>query len=96
MSRLIGEPLAYHATKEFFGPLSIVNAVSNALAITEIKLGNIAMKVTFFAMLIYTFHATFKDREKALNGVGMYRPISERNLLTSTMSNAAMFGKMFM
>ena len=47
MSRLISEPLAYHATKEFVGPLSIINAPGDALAIAEIKLSQIAVKMSF-------------------------------------------------
>jgi hypothetical protein len=33
MSRLISDPFTYNATKEFIGPLGIVNAPGNALAI---------------------------------------------------------------
>ena len=69
MSPLISEPLTYHAAKEFIGSLGIINAPGDALAIAEIKLRKIAVKVLFLAMLVYALHTTFEDGEKALYGI---------------------------
>ena len=95
MSRLISEPLANNTTKEFIGPLGIVNAPGNALAIAEVKLGKVAMKMMFFAMLIHTLHTTFEDGEKALHGIGMNGRISKRNILPGAMADGLMLRKMF-
>ena len=94
MSRLIGEPLTYNTSKELVGPFSIVNAPGDALAIAEIKFGQIAVKVAFLAMLIYALHTTFEDGEKAFYGIGMNGGIGKRDILASAMTNAAMLREM--
>ena len=85
MSPLISEPFPYHSTKEFFGPLSVINASGDALAIAEIKLCQIAVKVIFLAMLIDALHATFEDREKSFHGVSVDGRIGKGNIFALTM-----------
>src|SRR5208337_5103073 len=94
MSRLISEPLTNHATKEFIGPLGIVNASGNALAIAEVKLGKITVKMMFLAMLIHTLHTTFEDGKEALHGVGVNGWIGRGNILPVAVLDGAMLRKM--
>jgi hypothetical protein len=49
------------------GPLVVVNAESNALAITKIELGKIAMEMLLAAMLVHALHAALEDRVVALD-----------------------------
>lgn len=51
--------------------LVIINAQRNAVIGPEIKLSQIALQVLFAAMLVGANHAALKDREKALQRVGM-------------------------
>jgi hypothetical protein len=95
MSRLISEPLTNNATKEFFGPLGIVYAPGDALAIAEVKLGKVAVKMAFLAMLIHTLHTTFEDGEKALHGVSVNGRIGKRDILPGAMADGPMLRKMF-
>jgi len=51
-SRFISQPLAFDALQGTVGPLAIVNAEPDAVAIAEIKFGEIAVKVLLAAVLI--------------------------------------------
>ena len=53
------------------GALGIFDAKARAVAIAEIELGEIAMQVSFAAMLIDALHAALEDREEAFDGVGV-------------------------
>ena len=94
MSRLISEPLAFHPLQQFVRPLSIINAPGDALAIAKVKLGKIAVKMTFLAVLIYSLHTTFEYRKKALHGVSMNGRIGKRNILPGAMADGLMLRKM--
>ena len=48
----------------------IVHAQSNAIVVTEIKFGEIAMKMLLAAMLVRAFHAALEHAEIAFDGVG--------------------------
>jgi hypothetical protein len=63
--------------KQFFGPLRVFKPQGGAVVVPEIKLSQIAVKMLFLAMLVYTFHTTFEDGKEALNGVGMNIWISQ-------------------
>ena len=57
----IGQPLARDAKEGFPGAGFIIGAKGNAVAVAEIKLCKVAMKVLFRAMLINTLHAAFEN-----------------------------------
>ena len=71
MSRLISEPFTHNTGKEFIGPLRIINSLGNALAIAEVKLSKVAVKVLFAAMLIDALHAALENRIIAFDGIGV-------------------------
>jgi hypothetical protein len=51
-------------------PFPIVHAQGDTVGISEIEFAQIAVQVLLGAMLIDAFHAAFKDRIVAFNGVG--------------------------
>src|SRR5208283_5221556 len=70
-SRFISEPLALDPAQGAFGARGIVNAEANTVGITEVKFGEIAVKMLLAAMLINANHAAFENAVIALNGVGV-------------------------
>jgi hypothetical protein len=68
----IGEPLADDASNRAFGASIIVDAEGGAIAVPEIELGKVAVKVLLAAMLIDAFHPAFEDGKEAFDGVGRY------------------------
>ena len=78
---MIGEPLADDTGQELVGALGVIDAERHTIAVPEIELGQIPIQVVMAAMLIDTLHATFEDREKALDGVGMDSAIQAGNVL---------------
>jgi hypothetical protein len=86
MSRLISEPFTHNTGKEFIGPLRIINSLGNALAIAEVKLSKVAVKMMFLAMLIHTLHTTFEDGEKAFHGVSANGRTGKSNILPGAFS----------
>ena len=66
---LIGEPLADEARKDTVGPLPVIATERHAVAVAEIKLCEIAVKVLFRAPLINALHAALEDAEIAFNRV---------------------------
>jgi 2-methylcitrate dehydratase PrpD len=94
MSRLISESLTNNTTKEFVGPLGIVNAPGDAFAIAKVKLGKVAVKVAFLAMLVHTLHTTFEDGKKALHGVCVNGWVDSGDIFSSAMANGTMLRKM--
>src|SRR5207244_3145488 len=63
--------LPNNAFNRALGTLNIVYAEPDAVAITEIELGKVAMQMLFLAVLIDTLHSALEDRIVALNGVGV-------------------------
>lgn len=54
-----------------FGARVIVISKFDAVVISEIKFGKVAVQMGFAAMLINTLHAAFENREITFNRVGM-------------------------
>jgi len=54
-SRFIGEPLVDHTGQQFISTVDIVHAVRGALAVAEIKLRQIAMKVLLNSPLVEAY-----------------------------------------
>ncbi len=67
----IGKPLAFDARHSAVSALSIVHAKCNAVAVPEVELGKVAVKVLLPAMLIDALHSALEDREVAFDGVRM-------------------------
>ena len=70
MSCFVGEPTALRTLQAQRSAGGIVHAKLFAMAVAEIKLGQIAMQVGFADVLIHAVNAAFKDREETFNGVG--------------------------
>src|SRR5271165_4465259 len=66
---LIGETLVSGASNCTARALSVINAKANAVRISEIELGKIAVKVLFPAMLIDADHTALEDAVEAFDGV---------------------------
>src|SRR5436190_23201865 len=56
-SRLIGQTLANDTLQQNVRPLHVIHAQRDAIAVTEIELGEITIKVIVTAMLVNTLHA---------------------------------------
>jgi len=65
----ISQALAGQAAKRITAPLTIIATEAFAVAVAEIELGNVAVKVLLRAMLIDTLHAAFEDRKELLDRV---------------------------
>ena len=61
MSRSISEPFADDAADSALGPLNIVDAQSDTVAVPEVELGEITMKVAFGAVLVDARHPALED-----------------------------------
>ena len=70
-SRLISQALPDDALQRASARCNIVNAELHAIAVAEIKFGQIPMQMLLFAVLIDAFHAALEDRIVALDGVGV-------------------------
>jgi hypothetical protein len=57
-----------------FGALHVVYTKPNAVAVPEIKFGQISVQMFLFAMLIDAYHSAFENRVIALNRVGVDNP----------------------
>ena len=71
MSRLIGETPTDDTTKGTLSASLIFDSDCAPMAISEIKLGKVAVKMLFPAVLIDALHAALEDAEKALDGIGV-------------------------
>ncbi len=69
---MISEPLADEALKREIGARYVIYAEFGAIGIAEIKFREIAVKVTFAAMLVDALHAALEHAEEALDGIGGY------------------------
>src|ERR1700730_15533202 len=69
ISGAICQPLADHTLERTRGPLAVVNSECDALIVTKIELGKVAMQMLLAAMLIDASHAALEDRIVALDGV---------------------------
>ena len=69
-SCFIGKATALCALQGTRGAGNVIHAKFFAVAVAEIELGQIAVKVRFADMLIHAINAAFEDREKAFDGVG--------------------------
>ena len=90
ISSLIRESLANDAPKHALGAPLVINAKRDALIIPEIELGKIAVKMALRTVLIDALHATFEDREIALDGVGVNFAAS---VFTAIVADHAMRGE---
>jgi|SRR5271165_5333456 len=73
-SRSIGQSLAGGTAQRAIGPFNIINAESNPVAVPEIELGQITMKVPLGAMLIDPDHAALEDLKKPSTVLVCARP----------------------
>jgi hypothetical protein len=71
LSRFIGQPLAFDANDRAVGASHVMIAGFDPVRVTEIELGEIAMKMLLAAMLIDADHPTLEDRVISLNGIGI-------------------------
>jgi hypothetical protein len=69
-SRFVGQPLAFDALQGAVAARDVANAKRNAVVVTKIKLGQIAVKMLLAAVLVDTDHAALEDVVVAFNGVG--------------------------
>jgi hypothetical protein len=69
VSCFVGQATALRANKRPGRSVSIVDAKLFAIAVPEIKFGQVALKVRFANVLIYAVDAPLKDREEAFNAV---------------------------
>jgi hypothetical protein len=88
---LIGEPLANDTHKGALSALDVVYAKPNAVAVSEIELGKIAVQMALTTMLINTFHATLEDAVKSFDGI---RVNVAAHVFTGFMTDALMAGEM--
>lgn len=72
MSCFIGQPLASRALHGDCGALHVIDAKPNAVVHSEIKFGQIAVKVLGIDVLIDADKPALEDREKALKSVGVH------------------------
>lgn len=94
-SRLIGQPLAFHALQKVIGALYVIDAKRDAIVIAKVELGEIAVQVIMRAMLIHTFHATLENREETFDGVGMDAAVIDADILTGTVVDHGMASEVF-
>ena len=73
-SRSIGETLSNDTFDRAHGALYVIYAQPDAIAITKIEFGKVAMQMLFAAMLVDTLHAALENRIAAFNGVGVDDP----------------------
>jgi hypothetical protein len=73
-----------------FSTGSIVKAILDAVAIPEIELCEVSLKVMFHTMLINTFHAPLEDREEAFNSVGVDSRVVKIHIFPEGMTHNVM------
>ena len=61
----VHQPLAFNATDRGEGAVDVTVAERHAVIVAVVELGEIAVKVFLFAMLINAAHAALEDREIA-------------------------------
>src|SRR5215469_5521499 len=70
MSRSIGEPLADCSAKRAIGALHVVDAKPYPVAVAEIELSKITVKMFLANVLIDSINPALQDREIVLGGIG--------------------------
>jgi hypothetical protein len=70
-SRSVGQPLADDASDRALGARYVINAELCAVAVTEIKLGQIAMQMGFADVEVAAVNPALEDREEPLDGIGV-------------------------
>lgn len=65
----ISQPLAFRATDRFKRAVNVAIAEFDAMVLTEIELGKVAMQVLIAAVLIDALHALLKQAEIPLDAV---------------------------
>jgi len=70
-SRSIGKPRSDDAFQGAIGALFIVNAETDAVAVSEIEFSYIPMKVAFAAVLVDALHASLEHAVEALDAIGV-------------------------
>ena len=71
VSYLIRQALANDTMQRNARAVRVIEAKRNAVIITELELGKVAVQMLFAAVLEHTFHAALEDAEIALNRVAM-------------------------
>lgn len=67
----IGEPLAHDAGQRLVGACLVVHIQPDAGVVSEVKLGDIAVKTPLAAMLVDAFHPALEHGIEAFDGIGM-------------------------
>ena len=83
---MIGQALADDTLKQPVGTVGVVAVERRAVAVAEIKLGDITVKVLRGAPLVHAAHPALEDRIVALDGVGMdaTTPVTARAVVDAT------------
>jgi hypothetical protein len=69
-SRSVSQPLADDATDRALSALYIVHAKSDSIAVFEIELGEVTVKMFLADVLIDAIDSAFQDREVIFGGIG--------------------------
>ena len=88
-SCLIHEPLAAYAFEQLISALHVIHAPLDAIAVPEIKLGQIPMQMLLRAMLVNAFHAALEYGKETFDGIRMNRAINAGNIFPRAMVNRA-------
>src|SRR5205823_6537105 len=93
--------LANDTTKQAACPLLIVAAERGTVAVAEIELRQIPVKMLLAAELINAAHPAFEDRKEAFDGVGigvaahiLANPVLHRTMLGEVVSKVAIGGRL--
>ena len=70
-SCLVGQPLALGGPDRAIGAFAILNTEGGSVAVPEVKLGEVAVKMLLADVEVTTVNAAFQEREKAFDGIGM-------------------------
>src|SRR3954447_10984183 len=89
----IGKTLPFHSEQGRTCPAGIINAEPDAVVVTELELGQIAVQMLLVAMLIDAFHAALEQAEVAFDSVRVDCGILKRDVLTYAVVDGAVTGK---
>lgn len=65
------DALPDHAPQQIVGALLVVHLERDAVVVSEIKFGQVAVQVFPVAVLVHASHAPIEHTEEAFNGVGV-------------------------
>src|SRR6185437_15965590 len=89
----VREPLADHALQRPRGQRGVIYAKRDAVAVAEVELSGVAVKMLLRAVLVDTLHAALEDAVEALDGLGMHGAVLLGDVLAPAVRDAAMIGE---